>query len=701
MKEVISLQPILFVPSGLHSFSERIIIIQKSRKLMYVGNEMTNTEIVSILKKLNDDYIIGKNIVNVKFALKERLKQYSKDEIIAIGKFCKSNADSMHKINFKYFLELLREAYSELSSDSESTNKLCTTITSHENDNEYNRMNSDSDSDSKVIETTMNQCTTITSHENDIECKPYDFKPMVDELPSRWNRDHYRQKESIGIPLEWMDLYKTSKHPRIPNNLITSVKQAMNTTEWKELGIFQTKRGKESSYRSKFIDIVSILSTKIPTITITSHENDIECNDDSDSDNDSDNEDSNTIENTEYQCTTITSHENDIDGYKALSIEKILHEDYSVYEGMAEKTIKVLLTPYTINGKKYQILFRKPNPHYVEGNRKAKWLYAFDSFFATAKCDYTFTHEKFERKFVITQNKKFDSMGEYRILNKEFSNWLLLTRPTKAFFNQTVHSMIGTKLKGCEVVSEEIRPKEKTKKGNAGFIYIEDLIDNANKYAYEECKPTAFFASSYFRHYTPYSMSNCVIRSLMRYNGNPLDQVDVASMHPVILLQEYMKRFMKYETERETIMKIITAPNPRNILLELCHEVGINITSDEIKVENLAYYNMRQKDACHMKLHKMYEQKLSGFCEWLAEMKTKSVAGHKGYWNHKFVSRWLEWKESTIMDRVLEKCWDNGIFALGIHDGIDVEQGKGELVASWIKESMHDAGYICNVTVNK
>ena len=102
---------------------------------------------------------------------------------------------------------------------------------------------------------------------------------MVDEIPSKYNRDKHRSKDGNGIQLEWLDLYKTSKNPRIPNNLITSLKQAIESNEWKSLNLFYTKRGKVSEFHSKFIDIVSILFQYIPynsPYTIRGDENDID-----------------------------------------------------------------------------------------------------------------------------------------------------------------------------------------------------------------------------------------------------------------------------------------------------------------------------------------------------------------------------------------------------------------------------------------
>lgn len=554
----------------------------------------------------------------------------------------------------------------------------------------------------------------------------FDVSSMVTEIPSKFNRDKHRIKDGNGIPLEWLDLYPKSKYPQIPNNLITSLNQAINSSEWQALGLFVTKRGKVAEFHSKFLDIVSILTQYIHAInpyTITGGENDIDLQ----------------LPKTlpfhgeglgicvpnpiipmdtllpmgELLLPTITGGENDMDeddsavndGFKALSIDKILEDDFMIFSGVVEKVINVLLTPYTIKTKTHQILFRIPNPEFKsengKNNRKAKWKYAFDNFFRTKRTDYNFINKNLENHFINVQCKKIVKMGDYRILHTEFANWMALTRPTKQHFTQHVHSLIGTKLKGCTITSEAIRPKKEKKKDNKGFIYIEDLIDNANKYAYEGCKPTAFYSSDYFRHYTPYSQSNCVMRSLMTYKGNVLDQCDVASMYPVILLQTYDKRFRVNEFEHDLIMEIINASNPRDILMKWCAELNINITKDEMKVENISYYNMRNADAIHMKLHKMYEKKLPGFAEWLTQLKTKTLAGNKGYWQHRFVSRWLEWQESIIMEPVLIKCYDDGIFAMGIHDGIDVEQGKGEIVAQWIKQSMTDNGYICNVTVNK
>ena len=111
----------------------------------------------------------------------------------------------------------------------------------------------------------------------------YDFTAMVNEIPAKYNRSKHRVKDGNGIDLNWLNLYQTSKNPKIPNNLITSLKQAIETNEWKALGYFYTKRNKQSEFYNKFIDLVSILFNYINpinpinnTLSITYHENDID-----------------------------------------------------------------------------------------------------------------------------------------------------------------------------------------------------------------------------------------------------------------------------------------------------------------------------------------------------------------------------------------------------------------------------------------
>jgi len=230
------------------------------------------------------------------------------------------------------------------------------------------------------------------------------------------------------------------------------------------------------------------------------------------------------------------------------------------------------------------------------------------------------------------------------------------------------------------------------------FIYTEDIIDSANKYCYEDVFATAYFGSDHFRHYTPYSMSSCIVREMYTYKGKSLKQCDVSSMYPVILLQEYMNKYCKYNFEKIRIKKIIEAENPRKVIFELCKLAGIDIDEDQLKRENLKYYNERNARVQKMALHEFYTTYLPGFAEWLAQLKVKSAT--KGYAGYKVVSRFLEHKESIIMDRVLAKCHENNIFALGVHDAVDCEEGSERKVQRWIKESMKQEGYICNVTID-
>jgi hypothetical protein len=86
-----------------------------------------------------------------------------------------------------------------------------------------------------------------------------------------------------------------------------------------------------------------------------------------------------------------------------------------------------------------------------------------------------------------------------------------------------------------------------------------------------------------------------------------------------------------------------------------------------------------------------YRVGLTGFVKWLSDWKTQRRCKD----SHKVVSAWLLKEESRIMDYALATCFDRGIFALGVHDGIDCDPAKVVEVRSIIMDSFAMHGYPC------
>ena len=102
------------------------------------------------------------------------------------------------------------------------------------------------------------------------------------------------------------------------------------------------------------------------------------------------------------------------------------------------------------------------------------------------------------------------------------------------------------------------------------------------------------------------------MRSMIRYNGELLDQCDVASMYPVILLQKYMNDFCDDDNEKQLINEVIHAENPRNIFMKWCDELN---EEKDIQVAEGAYFLTEKA------WDKVYQKWMDIFRSWIAENK--------------------------------------------------------------------------------
>lgn len=293
-----------------------------------------------------------------------------------------------------------------------------------------------------------------------------------------------------------------------------------------------------------------------------------------------------------------------------------------------------------------------------------------------------------------------------KLLTAQYESWLQLTKPDLGYVRTFIRGMVGEKHKGKEIVSETTvpRPEKGTpeyKKAARKVCWVEEWIE-IFEYYNNDNRPY-FYGNDMDRIYGPYQQLPSNIRQLYLYRGKRLRWIDYSSMHPTLILLEYLKKCKNlglpdFETEEAIIKEILGIDrdmimypehNPRDVLLAYAQKLGLTkITSDVLKVFNLMYYNESIKDMKKNPVTWLYKKLLPGFHEWLVnskkirdvEYEVKGEIKVRKNCGYKVTSRWMLNMEARIMEEIIYKIRDAGIFCMLCHDGIDVEAGK-ELTA--------------------
>ena len=292
-----------------------------------------------------------------------------------------------------------------------------------------------------------------------------------------------------------------------------------------------------------------------------------------------------------------------------------------------------------------QLALITKNPY---GNR-VEW----NEFPFTQRCKlYTLTNKSLIKYLNLRKDEKIYDMGKDKILFIEYSNYSKLVIPE---FDA---------IKGIE---------------------DDKLNDYRMKYNFWVSSP-CYYTKSHDRVYAPSIMLPSVIRRSFTYNGHQLVWIDVASMHPVILLNDALE--YSSEDEMHIILKIVNAENPRK---ELYNLLQTNISWDEFKVEHLKFLNCKIDQMRKMPFYEKYKELLPSF------IKVLELA--KETFGYKCISRYLLAKESTIMEDLKLKCYENSILAIGAHDGVDVQYDKVNEALELFNDVKKKYKLIMNVTI--
>lgn len=89
----------------------------------------------------------------------------------------------------------------------------------------------------------------------------------------------------------------------------------------------------------------------------------------------------------------------------------------------------------------------------------------------------------------------------------------------------------------------------------------------------------------------------------------------------------------------------------------------------------------------------VYRALLPGFAYWLEAIKTRTPM------KHETVSKFMLAREASIMEEVLLKVWEQGIFGIGAHDGVDCDPDRIPEVEAIFREVFAKHGLPCNLSV--
>ena len=310
--------------------------------------------------------------------------------------------------------------------------------------------------------------------------------------------------------------------------------------------------------------------------------------------------------------------------------------------------------------------------------------------------DVTLTSKSVVRTFNNYAQKQNVTMGDNCIVHGEYSRWMELDVLSH---DKIERRLIQLEISGYKHNGKPLKniPKPATAKDHRALQKESTLACDWLATYDHWVKQPCFYSKNLDRHYSPSIQIPSVIRAMFTWHGKSLSWVDVASMHPTILLMEY--RAIASDGEKAIIDSILMSDiagvgeiNPRDNIYFMGKMNGIDVNYDTFKEENFIYYNASQGLANGMATNLIYRLILPGFAMWLEFIKTMTPM------KHKTVSRWLLAKEATIMEEILVKVWNKGIFAIGAHDGLDCDRSHVNDVVGVFKDVFARYGIPCNLS---
>ena len=472
------------------------------------------------------------------------------------------------------------------------------------------------------------------------------YIPCHTPIPYRLQEHHQNKTDSLEIPLEWfarLPKALESIEVMIPQGLVTHIGKAWESSEWAD-HYWNTSKKKNSSQKT-FTDAIAYL----------------------------------------YGCSMVNG------GYLYLNVVKQIYNSDNV-----DRFLDLLERVWTSKTEHFECwLASYERSGTTKSGNKVEW----NPFLTQQRLvKHTITSKPVVRTFNNFNQKRCHEMGENRILFGEFTNWMELDILDHEQVRTNLLKLVESEYKHEDEkqlvdIPIPVDPKEH-KALQEKYTLVDDWM---NLYDYWITQP-CFYSNNLDRHYTPSIQMPSVIRSMFTRKGKHLAWVDVASMHPTILLMEYLP--YASETEKKVIDLILykdVAGNgrvsPKDNLMFMGRVCGLEFDPIRFKEENLTYYNAPANETESMTPNIIYRALLPGFAHWLEAIKTRTPM------KHETVSKFLLAKEASIMEEVLLKVWEKGIFGINAHDGVDCDPNRISEVIDIFREVFAKRGLPCNLSV--
>lgn len=337
---------------------------------------------------------------------------------------------------------------------------------------------------------------------------------------------------------------------------------------------------------------------------------------------------------------------------------------------------------------------------------KRKYLRIDPFLLQQRRIEYVISRQKFAAAYRSMVRLRWEKMQADPLLLHSYDNFTRLEKPSIELIEQKLMRLIGTEHKGKLITTIQVTPKpwkwSELRDLSNTTIWIEDWLDLAKKYAINNS--TAVFRSKFkpSRHYSAYSMMPSKVREMLKFNGSHLVWVDVSSCHQQLIMTYYRNKALP--PTADIINHIINAPlelsdeerHPRTRFAILAGipdnaqlKIGIN---SWLNCKDWEMFNSSpgctEDDSIKFQITRAFRRiGLHDFVDFIASWKRK--------YGYTSISKWLLCEEARLMDRALAKCYEQGIFCQGVHDGIDTERDRVDDVRMNIMDSFAFYGYPC------